>query len=138
LTGVAGHVLYVCMRRDADIKQRLALVDEAALLKVLADPTRLRLAVVLSRNGETCVCTLADGLDEPEYKISRHLAVMRSAGLVEARRAGTWMHYQLVRPRNHMEECLWNCFRDYLSAEKSVAATLRRVKKMSCEERKKP
>jgi len=124
------------MRRDTDTKQRLALVDEAALLRVLADPTRLRLAVALSRNGETCVCILAEGLAEPEYKISRHLAVMRSAGLVEARRAGTWMHYQLVRPRNHMEKCLWSCFRDYLSADKSMAATLRRVKKMSCGERK--
>ena len=126
------------MRRDTDTSRRLGLVEEAALLKVLSDPTRLRLAVVLSLNGETCVCTLAGGLTEPEYKISRHLAVMRSAGLVEARRAGTWMHYQLVRPRNHMEECLWSCFRDYLSAEKSVAATLKRVKKMSCEERRKP
>jgi ArsR family transcriptional regulator, arsenate/arsenite/antimonite-responsive transcriptional repressor len=125
------------MRRDTDIKQKLALVDEAALLKVLADPTRLRLAVVLSRNGETCVCTLAEGLAEPEYKISRHLAVMRSAGLVEARRAGTWMHYRLMSPRNHMEECLWRCFRDYLSTEKSIAATLSRVRKTSCEERKK-
>jgi DNA-binding transcriptional ArsR family regulator len=126
------------MRRDTDTKQRLGLTEETALLKVLSDPTRLRLAVILSLNGETCVCTLAEGLAEPEYKISRHLAVMRSAGLVEARRAGTWMHYQLVRPRNHMEECLWSCFRDYLAAEKSVAATLRRVKTASCGERRKP
>jgi ArsR family transcriptional regulator len=126
------------MRRNADTKQKLGLIEEAALLKVLADPTRLRLAVILSLNGETCVCTLADGLTEPEYKISRHLAVMRSAGLVEARRAGTWMYYQLVRPRNHMEECLWSCFRDYLSAEKPIAATLRRVKTASCSEKRKP
>lgn len=123
------------MRRDADIRPRPSLVDEAALLKVLADPTRLRLAVLLSLNGETCVCTLADGLAEPEYKISRHLAVMRSAGLVEARRAGTWMHYRLVRPRSQMEKCLWKCLRDYLSDDASVAATLKRVKAMSCEER---
>ena len=138
MTGAPGQLLYASMRRDADTKQKLALVDEAALLKVLADPTRLRLAVVLSRNGETCVCTLAEGLAEPEYKISRHLAVMRSAGLVEARRAGTWMYYKLTQPRNHMEECLWRCFRDHLSAEKSVAATLRHVKTASCNERRKP
>ena len=124
------------MRRDTDINRRPGLVDEAASLKVLADATRLRLAVALSLNGETCVCALAEGLAEPEYKVSRHLAVMRSAGLVEARRDGTWMHYRLMQPRNHMEECLWNCFRDYLSADKSMAAALERVKKMSCEERK--
>jgi ArsR family transcriptional regulator len=124
------------MRRDTDIDHGAGLVEEAALLKVLADPTRLRLAVALSLNGETCVCILAGGLAEPEYKISRHLAVMRSAGLVEARREGTWMHYRLARPRSQMEECLRNCFRDYLSADKSMAAALKRVKKMTCEERK--
>jgi ArsR family transcriptional regulator len=121
------------MRRNAD---RQALVEEAALLKVLSDPTRLRLAVLLSLNGETCVCTLAEGLAEPEYKISRHLAVMRSAGLVAARREGTWMHYRLREPRGRLETCLRGCFRDYLTDDASVAATLRRVKAMSCEERK--
>ncbi len=126
------------MRRNTDTSPRPGLIEEAALLKVLADPTRLRLAVALSMNGETCVCNLAEGLAEPEYKISRHLAVMRSVGLVEARRDGTWMHYKLAQPRNHIEECLWSCFRDYLSAEKSMAAALSRVKKISCEERKKP
>jgi len=62
--------------------------NEAAIFKVLADPTRLRLAVLLSINGETCVCKLAEALDAPEYRISRHLGVMRSGGLVEARREG--------------------------------------------------
>jgi ArsR family transcriptional regulator, arsenate/arsenite/antimonite-responsive transcriptional repressor len=131
------------MRRDADTKQKRgsataeasALVDEAALLKVLADPTRLRLAVALSRNGETCVCTLAEALAEPEYKISRHLAVMRSAGLVEVRRDGTWMHYKLAQPKNHIEECLWDCFRDYLSADKSMAAALKQLKTLCCNEK---
>jgi ArsR family transcriptional regulator len=120
------------MRRNADTKQRPGLVEEAALLKVLADPTRLRLAVALSRNGETCVCTLAEALAEPEYKISRHLAVMRSAGIVEVRRDGTWMHYKLTRPRNHIEECLWDCFRDYLSADKSMARALNQLKTLRC------
>ena len=131
------------MRRDADTKQKRGsatsgasgLIEEAALLKVLADPTRLRLAVALSRNGETCVCTLAEALAEPEYKISRHLAVMRSAGLVEVRRDGTWMHYKLAQPRNHIEECLWDCFRDYLSADKSMAAALKQLKTLCCKEK---
>jgi ArsR family transcriptional regulator len=122
------------MRRNADTKQKPGLVEEAALLRVLSDTTRLRLAVALSLNGETCVCSLAEGLAEPEYKISRHLAVMRSAGMVEARREGTWMHYKLVQPRNHMEKCLWSCFRDYLSADKSMAAALKLLKTLCCSE----
>jgi len=131
------------MRRDADTEQKRGsatagasvLGEEAALLKVLADPTRLRLAVALSRNGETCVCTLAEALAEPEYKISRHLAVMRSAGMVEVRRDGTWMHYKLTQPRNHIEECLWDCFRDYLSADKLMAAALKQLKTLCCNEK---
>ena len=60
--------------------------NEAAFFKILSDPTRLRLAVLLSIQGETCVCGLAEALDVPEYRISRHLGIMRSAGIVEARR----------------------------------------------------
>ncbi len=88
--------------------------NEAAIFKVLADPTRLRLAVLLSIHGETCVCMLAEALDAPEYRISRHLGIMRSAGLVEARREGTWMHYKLSEARNRLEKCLQECFRDCL------------------------
>ncbi len=63
--------------------------------KSLGDPTRLRLAVMLACAGERCVCHLAAALDEPDYKASRHLGVMRSSGLVKVRREGTWMHYRL-------------------------------------------
>ncbi len=132
------------MRRDADTKQKRGsatagangLVEEAALLRVLSDPTRLRLAVALSRNGETCVCTLAEALAEPEYKISRHLAVMRSAGLVVTRRAGTWMYYKLASPGSSFEKCLWRCFHKDLGQQEPIASILRRMKKMNCEERK--
>ncbi len=65
------------------------------IFKSLGDSTRLRLAVMLACAGERCVCHLADGLSEPDYKASRHLGVMRSAGLVKTRREGTWMHYRL-------------------------------------------
>jgi DNA-binding transcriptional ArsR family regulator len=126
------------MRRNTDIDEKLDLADEAALLKALADPTRLRLAVILSMNGETCVCTLAQGLDEPEYKISRHLGILRSAGLVEVRRNGTWMYYRLAKPRNPLEECLQECFRDSLAAHKSMASALMCLKEANCDKGEKP
>lgn len=106
--------------------------NEAAFFKVLADPTRLRLAVLLSIHGETCVCQLAEALDAPEYKISRHLGIMRSAGLVEAKRQGTWMHYQVSRARNRLEECLQECFRDCLADHETVKADLKRLSKAAC------
>jgi len=61
----------------------------------LADPTRLRILALL-RDGEVCVCDIHASLDVPQPTASRHLAYLRKAGLVDARRAGTWMHYRLT------------------------------------------
>ena len=106
--------------------------NEAAVFKVLADPTRLRLMVLLSIQGETCVCKLAQALNAPDFKISRHLGIMRSAGLVEARREGTWMHYKLSNTRNRLEECLQQCFRECLATHPTVKADLKRLSKANC------
>ena len=101
--------------------------DETALFKALADPTRLRLTVLLAVQGETCVCMLAKALDEPEFKISRHLGLLRSAGIVEARRKGTWMHYKLAQPRHRLEQCLQECFRECLVNHKTVKTDIKRL-----------
>lgn len=63
----------------------------------LADRTRLRLLHLLSL-GEICVCYFVNILDDPQPKISRHLAYLRRNGLVQARRDGKWMHYSLAEP----------------------------------------
>ena len=61
----------------------------------LADPTRLRILSLLG-DDEICVCHLHASLDVPQPTASRHLAYLRKAGLVEARRDGVWMHYRLA------------------------------------------
>ena len=61
----------------------------------LADPTRLRILSLL-RDEEVCVCHIHASLDVPQPTASRHLAYLRKAGLVEARREGVWMHYRLA------------------------------------------
>jgi ArsR family transcriptional regulator len=61
----------------------------------LADPTRLRILSLLG-DGEVCVCHLHASLDVPQPTASRHLAYLRKAGLVAARREGIWMHYKLA------------------------------------------
>ena len=63
--------------------------------KALADRTRLRILALLM-DGEVCVCDIHDTLRLPQPTASRHLAYLRRAGLVEARREGTWMHYRLA------------------------------------------
>jgi ArsR family transcriptional regulator len=61
----------------------------------LADPTRLRILSLLG-DGEICVCHIHASLDVPQPTASRHLAYLRKAGLVAARRDGVWMHYRLA------------------------------------------
>ena len=65
----------------------------------LADKTRLRL-LNLMRENEVCVCFFTEVLGESQPKISRHLAYLRNAGLVSARRDGKWMHYKIEIPAN--------------------------------------
>jgi ArsR family transcriptional regulator len=106
--------------------------NEAALFKALSDPTRLALAVLLAIEGETCVCNLAKAINEPDFKVSRHLGIMRLAGLVDARREGTWMHYRLANPKTRLAKCLQDCFRDCLAKNKTVITALKRLKQAKC------
>ena len=68
-----------------------------ALFRALADATRLRLLNLIA-DREICVCYLVEILGMSQPKISRHLAYLRRAGMVSARREGKWMHYRLVIP----------------------------------------
>lgn len=72
-------------------------METQALFDTLADPTRRRILALLLASKELCVCDLMAALDEPQPKISRHLGVMKSAGLVASRREGTWMHYRMAK-----------------------------------------
>jgi ArsR family transcriptional regulator len=62
----------------------------------LADATRLRILRLVIRQ-ELCVCEVVDALRIPQYRVSRHLRELRTAGLIESRRDGRWMHYRLGR-----------------------------------------
>ncbi len=68
------------------------------LFKALADRTRLRLLNLMAGAGEVCVCFFVEVLGESQPKISRHLAYLRRAGVVAARREGKWMHYRVATP----------------------------------------
>src|SRR5450755_550786 len=69
------------------------------LFRALADTTRLRLLNLIA-DREICVCYFVEILKTSQPKISRHLAYLRKAGIVAARREGRWMHYRLVAPRD--------------------------------------
>jgi ArsR family transcriptional regulator len=66
-----------------------------ALFNALSDGTRRQILSLLITQGECCVCTLYETLNQSQPKISRHLAVLRDADLVQTRREGLWVHYSL-------------------------------------------
>src|SRR5882757_6640545 len=82
------------------------------IYECLCDPTRLRLLNVLAQ-GPLCVCHFQEVLDEPQVKISKHLAYLRARGLVEVEREGNWMVYELpAKPSRELKAnlaCLQDC-----------------------------
>ncbi len=75
-----------------------AAAELAGRLKALSDPVRLRLLSVVASHagGEACVCELSAGIDLTQPTISHHLKVLRSAGLLESERRGSWVYYRVV------------------------------------------
>ncbi|MEO7734673.1 MAG: metalloregulator ArsR/SmtB family transcription factor [Kofleriaceae bacterium] len=65
------------------------------LFRALGDETRLRILALLS-HGELCVCHLESALDLNQSTASRQLGILKSAGLVDSRREGTWVYYSIV------------------------------------------
>jgi ArsR family transcriptional regulator len=101
------------------------------IFRAFADPTRLRILSLLTK-GELCVCEIVNALDVPQPTASRHLAYLRRAGLVVARKDGLWIHYRLAPARSPLQkkliECLSCCFRDVPQLAKDARRLSRSTK----------
>lgn len=101
------------------------------LFRALADRTRLRLLNLMG-NNEVCVCFFVEVLGTNQPKISRHLAYLRRAGVVAARRDGKWMHYSLVEPFDPCAARVFNEVRSWLSEEPEMQRDRARLIKVCC------
>lgn len=99
------------------------------IYECLCDPTRLRILNLLSR-GPLCVCHFQTLLDEPQVKISKHLAYLRSRGAVEAERSGNWMVYRLPKTRNLELEANLKCLQDCAGEEPVFKRDLARLQRL--------
>lgn len=95
------------------------LLNMETFFMALADKTRLRL-LNLMRDGEICVCFFTEVLNESQPKVSRHLAYLRNAGIVEARRDGKWMHYRIAEPENDYAAQILNDTLDWLASQEEM------------------
>lgn len=96
-----------------------------------ANPTRLRILNLLLAESEVCVCDLCDVLDVLQPKVSRHLGVLKEAGLVDVRADGKWKFYALARPATALHRRLIRCVGDCLGDFEELAADRRRLSKLA-------
>ena len=101
------------------------------LFKALADRTRLRLLNLMGQN-EICVCFFVEVLGTSQPKISRHLAYLRRAGVVAARRDGKWMHYRIVMPDDTHAARVFAEVRAWLAEEKEMRQDRTRLERICC------
>lgn len=108
-----------------------ALAYMESFFMALADKTRLRL-LNLVRDQEICVCFFTEVLGESQPKISRHLAYLRNAGLVETRRDGKWMHYSIIWPEDEGQRVVLEDTLDWLDRQEILKADRERYSAICC------
>jgi ArsR family transcriptional regulator len=101
------------------------------LFKALADRTRLRLLNLMGAD-EVCVCYFVEVLGTNQPKISRHLAYLRRAGVVAARRDGKWMHYRVVAPSDAHAARVFEEVREWISADREMQQDRARLVRLCC------
>lgn len=82
--------------------------DLVQVFKLLSDETRLRILLYLMREGELHVTALCEKLGQSQPAVSHHLALLRVAGLIEARRDGKHNYYSICR--NHFQQLMGELF----------------------------
>jgi ArsR family transcriptional regulator len=101
------------------------------LFSALSDRTRLRLLNLMAES-EICVCFFVEVLDIPQPKISRHLAYLRSCGLVATRREGKWVHYRLVQPEDPRAARVFTEVLAWLTDETQMKHDRKRLATLCC------
>jgi ArsR family transcriptional regulator len=112
-----------------DAMAAIAVRPLTRLFKALADETRVRIVAVLA-HGELCVCHIEAVLGLPQPTVSRHLAVLRSAGVVEVRRDGLWVLYRLAKQTDADCERQLRALAAAFAPHEALRADLDRLRKL--------
>lgn len=110
---------------------RKARFDMQQFFQALGDNTRLRLLNLIGEQ-EVCVCYFVEVLAVPQPKISRHLAYLRKAGIVAARREGKWMHYRIIMPQHRGASQILRQTIAWLGVDQAMQADRSRLAKACC------
>lgn len=108
--------------------------DMERFFLALADRTRLRLLHLIGED-EVCVCFFVEVFRTNQPKISRHLAYLRRAGLVTARREGKWMHYRLSPPEEPHARRIFTQVLEWLKQDSEMQRDRTRLVSLCCSPR---
>ncbi len=97
----------------------------------LADNTRLRLLNLIGET-EVCVCFFVEVIGTNQPKISRHLAYLRKAGIVAARRDGIWAHYRIIAPKNEHAAKVLRDVQEWLKTDKIMQKDKKQLANVCC------
>jgi ArsR family transcriptional regulator len=100
------------------------------MFRAFADETRLRILNLLARKRDLCVCDIQKILGVSQPKVSRHLAYLRNAGLVNVRKEGIWKHYSLTKPKSGFHRGLIGCLSGCFSEVTALQGDLKTLKKI--------
>ena len=96
------------------------------LMKALGDETRLRIVALLS-HGELCVCHVQDALGLTQPNASRHLGILKNAGVVESRREGSWIYHKLAAQPDSGRATLLQALVRSFAAQKTLKRDVERL-----------
>jgi ArsR family transcriptional regulator len=116
----------------ARVEQQISL---ERLFRALADATRLRLLNLIA-DREICVCYFVEILHVSQPKVSRHLAYLRRAGIVDTRRDGKWMHYRLAAPKDEVAAGILHATLRHLREKPQMRRDISRLSSACCSPKK--
>jgi len=111
---------------------QLITIQPQAVFQALADETRLRIIRLMTTTAEeACLCELVDSLQEPAYKLSRHLKILRQAGLLSSQKDGRWVYHKVVLEPEYLDS-LYVTVRSLPDPDRIYQADLARFKDRMC------
>lgn len=100
-----------------------------SIFQALSDPYRLRMIMLMLRaKTEMCLCEFSESLEQPEYKLSRHIKVLKSSGLVESVKEGKWVYHTLNKD-HQFQKMIFQAIRLFPFTENEFDKDLRRFEK---------
>jgi ArsR family transcriptional regulator len=123
--------IFICGRIQSEMTRKPKTFDKELFFRALADRTRLRLLNLMG-GDEVCVCFFVEILKTNQPKISRHLAYLRRAGIVDARREGQWMHYRIVQPDDPGAVQVLKDMMSWLANDQEMLRDRQRLERICC------